>query len=93
MQKDDEPKVNLKHLAYYTLLWIAYVNDYCNIYEALKARNHKYPVRIYWIPSELKYRNADYIYRWYLAKKQQVGAIIIELGRFLTKKCLNRQEW
>jgi len=58
-----------------------------------KARNHKYPVRIYWIPSELKYRNADYIYRWHPAEKQQVGAIIIKPGRFLTEECLNGQEW
>jgi len=58
-----------------------------------KARNHKYPVRMYWMPSELKYRNANYMHGWHLAKKQQVGAIIMELGRFLTEECLNGREW
>jgi len=42
------------------------------------------------MPSEIKYRNANYIYRWHLAKEQQVGAIIMELGRFLTEEYLNR---
>jgi len=45
------------------------------------------------MPSELKYRNAEFIYRWHLIKEQQVGVVIIKLGRFLTKECLNRQEW
>jgi len=47
MQEDDELRVNLKHLVYYMLLWIAYVDNYYNIYKALKARNYKYLVRIY----------------------------------------------
>jgi len=42
------------------------------------------------MPSEVKYRNADYIYGWHLAEKQQVGVIIIELGRFLIEECLNK---
>jgi len=70
MQEDDELRVNPKHLVYYTLLWIACVDNYCNMHEALKARNYKYLVRIYWMPSEVKYRNADYIYGWHLAEKQ-----------------------
>jgi len=90
MQEDNELRVNLKHPVYYTLSWIAYISDYCNIHETPKARNYKYSVRIYWILSEAKYRNANYMYRWHLAKKQRVGAIIIELGRFLIKECLNR---
>jgi len=63
MQEDNKLKVNLKHLVHYTLLWITYISDYYNIHETLKARNHKYPVKIYWMLSETKYRNADYIYR------------------------------
>jgi len=62
------------------------------MHKVLKVRNHKYLVKIYWMPSEAKYRNANYIYRWHLAEEQQVKAIIIELGRFLTKECLNGQE-
>jgi len=89
MQEDDKLRVNLRHLAYYTLLWIACVDNYYNIHEILKVRNYKYLVRMYWMLSELKYRNANYIYGWYLAKKQWVGVIIIELGRFFTEECLN----
>jgi len=70
-------------------LWIVYVDNKYKIYKILKARNYKYPVRMYWILSELKYRNAKFIYRWYLTEEQQVRAIIMELGRFLTEKYLN----
>jgi len=93
MQEDNELRVNLKHLAYYTLLWIVYIDNKCNIYKAPKARNYKYLVRMYWMLSKVKYRNTDYIYGWHLAKRQQMGVIIMELERFFTEKCLNRQEW
>jgi len=63
MQEDDELKVNLKYLVYYTLLWIAYIDNYCDMHKILKARNYKYLVRMYWMPSEAKYRNANYMYR------------------------------
>jgi len=62
MQEDDELRVNLKHLAHYTLLWIACIDNYCDIYKTLKARNYKYLVKIYWILSKVKYRNADYMH-------------------------------
>jgi len=63
MQEDDKPRVNLKYLVYYTLLWIAYMDNYYNIHEALKKKNYKYLVRMYWMPSELKYRNTKFIHR------------------------------
>jgi len=63
MREDNKSKVNLKHLAYYTLLWIVYIDNYYNIYKAPKKKNYKYLVRMYWIFSELKYRNAKFIYR------------------------------
>jgi len=63
MQEDNKLKVNLKHLVHYTLLWIVYIDNKYKIYKAPKARNYKYLVRIYWILSETKYRNANYIYR------------------------------
>jgi len=47
MQEDDKLRVNLKHLAYYTLLWIAYIDNYCDMHKAPKARNYKYLIRIY----------------------------------------------
>jgi len=63
MQEDNKLRVNLKYLAHYTLLWIVYIDNYYDIHKAPKARNYKYPVKIYWILSELKYRNANYMYR------------------------------
>jgi len=33
------------------------------MYKALKVRNYKYLVKIYWMPNKLKYRNAKFIYR------------------------------
>ena len=61
-------RVNLKHAAYYTLSWIACVNDMCNIYRAPKDKNQKYPVRIYWAPEEKQFRNAKYIHSWHLVE-------------------------
>jgi len=69
MQEDDELRVNPKYLVYYTLSWIVYIDNYYNIYKTLKVRNYKYLVRIYWMLSEAKYRNTNYMYGWYLAKK------------------------
>jgi len=48
---------------------------------------------MYWILSEAKYKNANYMHRWHPTKEQQVRAIIIKLGRFLIEECLNGQEW
>jgi len=62
------------------------------MHKALKARNYKYPIRMYWMLSELKYKNNKFIYRWHLTEEQQVRAVIMELGRFFIKKYLNRQE-
>ena len=31
-QNKDKLRDNPKHLAYYILLWIAYIDDYCRIY-------------------------------------------------------------
>jgi len=69
MQENNKLKVNPKHLAHYMLLWIAYINNYYNIHKAPKKRNHKYLVRMYWILSKLKYKNAKFIYRWHLTKE------------------------
>jgi len=69
MQEDNKLRVNLKHLVHYTLLWIVYIDNYYNIYKILKERNYKYLVRIYWMPSELKYRNSKFMYRWHLTKE------------------------
>jgi len=68
-EEDDKPRVNLKYLAHYILLWIVYIDNYCEMYKALKVKNYKYLVRMYWMLSELKYRNNKFIYRWHSTKK------------------------
>jgi len=47
LKDKDKLRVNLKHAAHYTLLWIACVDNIYNIYKAPKEKNRKYLVRIY----------------------------------------------
>ena len=47
LKDKDKLRVNLKHAAYYTLSWIAYVDDIYNMHRAPKDKNRKYLVRIY----------------------------------------------
>jgi hypothetical protein len=47
LKSKDKPRVDLKHLAYYILVWIVYIDDIYKIYKALKVKNRKYLVRIY----------------------------------------------
>jgi len=68
MQKDNKLRVDLKNLVYYTLLYIAYIDNYYRIYKALK-KNYKYLVRIYWILSKIKYKNVKYMHGWHLTKR------------------------
>ena len=70
MQEDDKLRVNLRYLAHYTLLWIVYVDNYYNIHKAPKKKNYKYPIRMYWILSELKYKNTKFIHRWHPTEEQ-----------------------
>ena len=65
------------------------MDNYYNIYKMPKKRNYKYLIKMYQILSKLKYKNIKFIYKWHLTKKQQVKAVIIKPGRFLTKKYLN----
>jgi len=47
LKSKDKLRVNLGHLAHYTLLWIACIDNTCNIHRALKDKNRKYLTRIY----------------------------------------------
>jgi hypothetical protein len=47
LKSKDKPRVDLKHLAYYILAWIVYIDDIYKIYKILKVKNKKYLVRIY----------------------------------------------
>ena len=61
-----------------------------NIYRALKIKYKKYPIRMYWVLKDLKYRNAKYIYRWHLTEQQDKVDLIFKPGRFLIEECLDR---
>jgi len=63
LKNKDKLRVNLKHVAYYILSWIACVDNICNIYRVLKDKNRKYLVRIYWALEEKGFRNAKYIHK------------------------------
>ena len=48
-QNKDELQDSPKYLIYYTLLQIAYIDDYCKIYQYLKQKAKQYLKRIYWL--------------------------------------------
>ena len=77
LKDKDKPRVNLKHLAYYILVQIIYINNQCDIYKTLKAKNKKYLVRIYQILDKRKYRDAKYIYRQHLVETQELGDLML----------------
>ena len=77
LKEEDKPRVNLKYLAYYILVQIIYIDNQCNIYKALKAKNKKYLVRIYQTLDKYKYRNAKYIYRQYLVDNIELNKLIL----------------
>jgi hypothetical protein len=47
LKDKDKLRVNPKHLAYYILAWIIYIDNIYKIYKVLKVKNRKYLVRIY----------------------------------------------
>ena len=61
------------------------------MHRALKIKYKKYPIRIYWVLENLKYRNAMYIYKWHLTEQQDKVDLILKLGRFLIEECLDRR--
>ena len=77
LKDKDKPRVNLKHLVYYILVQIIYIDNQCDIYKALKAKNRKYLIRIYQTLDKRKYRNAKYIYRQYLVNNIELNKLIL----------------
>jgi hypothetical protein len=47
LKSKDKLRVNLKHLAYYILAWIIYIDDIYKIHKALKVKNKKYLVKMH----------------------------------------------
>ena len=77
LKEEDKLRVNLKHLVYYILVQIIYIDNQYNIYKVLKAKNKKYLVRIYQTLDKRKYRNAKYIYRWHLVDSIKLNKLIL----------------
>ena len=46
LKDKDKLRVNPSYLAHHILLWIAYIDNVCNMHRALKDKNQKYPVRM-----------------------------------------------
>jgi len=57
LKKNNKLRINLKHPVYYTLLWIVYIDDYCNLHYTPKAKHSKYPKRMNWDDSKKKFQN------------------------------------
>ena len=55
LKLEDKLKVNLKHLTHYTLLWIACVDNHCNLYYVLKVKIGRYLRRMEWDNSKRKF--------------------------------------
>ena len=77
LKDKDKLRVNLKHLVYYILVQIIYIDNQCDIYKALKVKNKKYLVRIYQILDKRKYRNTKYIYRQHLVDNIELNKLIL----------------
>jgi len=86
----DELKVDLKHLVYYTLLWIACVDNHCNLHYVLKAKIGRYPRKIKWDNSEKKFWDIKVMHGWHPLAVQHFGYLVMEPGRFITEECLNK---
>ena len=65
-QDKNKPQDDPKHLIYYTLLQIAYIDDYYRMYQYPKQKAKWYLKRIYWLQASRQYRNAKFLHRWYV---------------------------
>ena len=77
LKDKDKLRVNLKYLAHYILVQIVYIDNQYNIYKVLNVKNKKYLIRIYQALNKYKYRNAKYIYRWYLVEIQEIDDLTL----------------
>ena len=77
LKDKNNPRVNLKYLAYYILAQIIYIDNQYDIYKTPKAKNKKYLIKIYQILDKQKYRNAKYIYRQHLVDDIELNKLIL----------------
>ena len=64
-QNKDELQDNPKYLIYYTLLQIAYIDNYYRMHQYLKQKAKQYLERMYWLQASKRHRNAKFLYRQY----------------------------
>ena len=64
-QDEDELQNNPKYLAYYTLSWIAYIDNYCKIHQYPKQKAKRYLKKIYQPQASRQYRNTKFLYKWH----------------------------
>ena len=64
-QDKNKPQNNPKYLVYYTLSWIAYIDDYYKIYQYPKQKTKQYLKRIYWLQASRRHKNTKFLYRQY----------------------------
>ena len=48
LQEKDKLKINPKNLVYYTLSWIAYIDDHYKMYKMPKVKNSRFLKRMDW---------------------------------------------
>jgi len=89
LKQDNKSRIDLKHLAHYTLSWIACIDDYCNLHHTPKAKHSKYPRRMNWDDSEKKFQNIQKMHGWHPIEVQYSGQLTVALGGFITEECLN----
>ena len=63
LKLENKLRVNLRHSVYYTLLWIACVDNYCNLHYILKAKIGRYLRKMKWNNSEKKFQDAKIMHR------------------------------
>ena len=63
LELEDELRVNPRHLAYYTLSWIMYVDDHCNLHYVLKAKVGRYLRRMEWDNNKKKFQDTKVMHR------------------------------
>ena len=86
---EDKLRIDPRHSAYYTLLWIAYVDNHCNLHHVLKTKVSRYPRRMEWNNNKKKFQDTKVIYRWHLSAVQHPKYLLVKLERFITEECLS----
>ncbi len=62
------------------------------MYKRLKKQNGSYLKKIDWELDNKRYINIEFMHKWYLIEAKRERMFILELGRFLNKKCLRGRQ-